>query len=71
MLKEIPKATNGGANQYQAKFAAVRNEQKPKADVLTELGISKFAPMRIMKQAIVRRGTMRYGIARRVRRASA
>lgn len=37
----LPKATNGGANQYGAKSATVRNEQKSKSEALKEIGIKQ------------------------------
>ena len=51
MLREIPKATNGGANQYGAKSASVRNEQKPKSQVLKELGIRQDTAERFQQMA--------------------
>ena len=37
----IPKATNGGANQYGAKSTSMSNEQKPKSEALREIGIQQ------------------------------
>ena len=51
MLREIPKATNGGANQYQANSASVRIKQKPKSDVLRELGIKQDTAERYQQMA--------------------
>jgi len=39
LTAELPKATNGGANQYGAKSTTMSNEQKPKSEVLRENGI--------------------------------
>ena len=41
LLAALPKATNGGANQYGAKSTVVSNEQKPKAESIAELGITQ------------------------------
>ncbi len=39
LTAKIEKATNGGANQFQAKSTAVSNEQKTKSEALQEIGI--------------------------------
>lgn len=67
LLKQIPKANNGGANQYQAKSTPVSNKQnfeeppKPKAEVIKDLGFTQKQAERmqtlaenpeIVKQAI-------------------
>jgi hypothetical protein len=40
-MKEIPKASNRGANQYQAaKPTALSEKQKPKKKVIEELGFT-------------------------------
>lgn len=41
LLKQIPKATNGGANQYQAKSQCSEIKQKPKSQVIKENGLSQ------------------------------
>ena len=41
LLKAVPKATNGGANQYRAKSTYVEIEQKPKSESIKEAGISQ------------------------------
>ena len=57
LLKQIPKANNGGANQYQAKSTPVSNKQnfeeppKPKAKVIKDLGFSPKQAERMQKMA--------------------
>ena len=46
LMASVPKATNGGANQYRAKTTAVSQEQKPKADVIREAG---FTPKQVQR----------------------
>lgn len=41
LLKQIPKADNGGANQYRAKSTPVSNKQKPKSETIKELGFTQ------------------------------
>lgn len=41
ITKTIPKATNGGANQYQAKSTAVSQKQKTKREVIEDLGFTQ------------------------------
>lgn len=41
LLKQIPKATNGGANQYQAKSQCSEIKQKPKSQVIKENGLTQ------------------------------
>ena len=41
LLANLPKATNGGANQYGAKSTVVSNEQKPKSETIAELGFTQ------------------------------
>lgn len=40
LAKTIPKATNGGANQYGAKPTALSEKQKTKSEVITDLGFT-------------------------------
>jgi phage N-6-adenine-methyltransferase len=51
MLKEIQKANNGGANQYRAKSTPVANEQKPKSEVIREIGIEQKTAERFQRMA--------------------
>ena len=52
MLREIPKASYDRGNQYTGgKFASVRSSQKPKSDVLAEIGISKDTASRFEQMA--------------------
>ena len=51
MLAEIPKATNGGANQYVAKSTLLSKEQKPKSETLKEIGITQKHAERLQKMA--------------------
>lgn len=39
LMREVPKAKNGGANQYQAKCPSVGNERS-KADVIADMGFT-------------------------------
>ena len=41
LMREIPKATNGGANQYQAKTTAVSKEQKSKSEIIQKSGFTQ------------------------------
>lgn len=41
LTKQIPKGTNGGANQYVAKPTSLSNEQKTKSEVITDLGFTQ------------------------------
>lgn len=40
MTKQIPRAKNGGANQYQAKATVMSQKQKTKHEVIRDLGFS-------------------------------
>lgn len=40
-LNEVPKAGNGGANQYQAQSTTVSTKQKPKSETIAELGLTQ------------------------------
>lgn len=51
LTAQIPKATNHGANQYQAKSATVQNEQKPKSEALSEIGIPQHTAERFERLA--------------------
>lgn len=51
LTAEMPKATNGGANQYGAKSATVRNEQKSKSEALKEAGIKQDTAERFERLA--------------------
>ena len=44
LMREVPKGTNGGANQYRAKTTAESEERKPKAEVIREAG---FTPKQV------------------------
>lgn len=44
LTAKIPKATNGGANQFQAKSTAMQN--KPKSEALSEIGIPQHTAER-------------------------
>ena len=46
LMREVPKANNGGANQYQAKTTPVSQEQKSKADVIRGAG---FTPKQVQR----------------------
>lgn len=50
LTKAIPKGTNGGANQYGAKPTPLSNEQKTKAEVITDLG---FTPKQVERFEIL------------------
>lgn len=39
LMREVPRAKNGGANQYQAKCPSVGNERS-KADVIADMGFT-------------------------------
>ena len=41
LMQAVPKATNSGANQYQAKSTAVSIKQKPKSEVIKEAGLKQ------------------------------
>lgn len=50
LTKAIPKATNGGANQYGAKPTAMSEKQKTKSEVITDLG---FTPKQVERFEIL------------------
>lgn len=50
-FNDLPKATNGGANQYGAKSTVVSNEQKPKSEVIAELGFTQKQAERFQQMA--------------------
>lgn len=41
LMQDVPKADNGGANQYRAKSTFVSNEQKPKSEVIRDAGLTQ------------------------------
>lgn len=51
LTSQIPKATNQGANQYQAKSATVRKKQTPKSKQLERIGIKQDTAERFEKLA--------------------
>ena len=50
-ISEIPKADNGGANQYQAQSTAVSTKQKPKSEAIAELGLTQKQAERFQQMA--------------------
>lgn len=50
-ISEIPKADNGGANQYQAQSTAVSTKQKPKSETIAELGLTQKQAERFQQMA--------------------
>lgn len=50
-ISEIPKADNGGANQYQAQSTAVSTKQKPKSETIAELGLTQKQAERLQQMA--------------------
>lgn len=50
-FNDLPKATNGGANQYGAKSTVVSNEQKSKSEVIAELGFTQKQAERFQQMA--------------------
>ena len=51
LMREVPKATNGGANQYRAKATAVSYEQKPKSAVIRKAGFTDRQVQRFQTMA--------------------
>lgn len=51
MTKAIPKASNGGANQYQAKATVLSQEQKTKHEIIRDLGFTSKQVERFEKLA--------------------
>lgn len=46
LMANVPKASNGGANQYQAKATTVSQEQKSKSDIIRDAG---FTPKQVQR----------------------
>lgn len=55
LLNDLPKADNGGANQYQAQSAPLPNKQEPKikskAEVIKEIGLNQTQAERLQTMA--------------------
>ena len=51
LMTKVPKAGNGGANQYQAKSTSVSKEQKTKADIIRDAGFTQKQVERFQQMA--------------------